>query len=137
RSARRPALEPWLHARDTGARQPGGHLARPLSRDRALDQWRGRAGDRRARGRRDLAVRRVVSPVLRLVRGSLPDALTTARRGHAGARAPLGFPLCNAAPPCQPFPLVRVVFVSNTCRRTLGEPCTGLALTATSTPVTC
>ena len=54
---------------------------------------------------RDRAVRRVVSPVLRLVRGSLPDALATARRGHAGARAPLGFPLCNAATFSLPIPV--------------------------------
>src|SRR3989475_194573 len=75
--------------RDIRAPEPGGHLARALPRNRSFDQrWR-RAGDRRPRDRQHAAVRWAVSPVLWLVRGPLPDALTAARGRHPGARAPL------------------------------------------------
>src|SRR3989441_13230919 len=76
-------------ARDARPREPRRHLARALSRDRSLDQRRRRAGDRPTRDRRHAAVRWAVPAFLRVVRGPLPDALTSARGRHPGARAPL------------------------------------------------
>src|SRR4029077_11016061 len=90
RSAGCPTQEISARAHHARPGEPGGHMARTLSRDRFIDQrWRP-ARHRRAGDRRHAPIRWPVPAFLRLVRGPVSHAFTQARGRHAGARAPLG-----------------------------------------------